>query len=78
MAKKPLKRRESQKINLNYDPEGDVLYINFGGPQPADDAEITDEGVVIRLCEGKIVGFTVLNAREKLYESTNVLEAYMS
>jgi uncharacterized protein YuzE len=76
VAKKPTKRQRSQIVNLNYDAEGDVLYINFGQPQEADDAEITDEGVVIRLREGKIVGFTVLNAKEKLYESGSVLEAY--
>ena len=76
MAKKPVKRQRSQIVNLNYDPEGDVLYINFGQPQEADDAEVTDEGVVIRLREGKIVGFTVLNAKEKLYESGSMLEAY--
>jgi len=76
VAKKPTKRQRSQIVNLNYDVEGDVLYINFGQPQEADNAEITDEGVVIRLREGKIVGFTVLNAKEKLYESGSVLEAY--
>jgi uncharacterized protein YuzE len=76
MTKKVTKVQQPRKINLNYDPEGDVLYINFGQPQPADDADITDEGVIIRLREGKIVGFTVLNAKEKLYESSDVLEAY--
>ena len=76
MAKKPIKGQRAPTINLNYDPEGDVLYINFGQPQEADDAEITDQGVVIRVREGKIVGFTVLNAKEKLYESGSVLEAY--
>lgn len=76
MAKKPVREQRSQTINLNYDSEGDVLYINFGQPQEADDSDITDEGVIIRLREGKIVGFTVLNAKEKLYKSDSVLEAY--
>lgn len=40
---------ELEKIKMNYDEEGDVLYINFGRPQKADDSDITDEGVVIRL-----------------------------
>lgn len=71
-----MKAQRSQKVVLDYDPEGDVLYIHLGQPQPADDSDITDEGVIIRLREGKIVGFTVLNAKEKLYESSNVLEAY--
>ncbi|MBI4286886.1 MAG: DUF2283 domain-containing protein [Chloroflexi bacterium] len=55
------------KVKMDYDPEGDVLYISFGGPQPADDSDITDEGVIVRLREGKIVGLSILNAGKKLY-----------
>ena len=55
-------------VKLNYDSEGDVLYINFGEPQPADDSDITDEGVIVRLREGKIVGLSILNAGKKLYQ----------
>jgi uncharacterized protein YuzE len=78
VAKKSVKKQQPHTIRMNYDAEGDVLYINFGKPQEADDSDITDDGVVIRLRDGKIVGFTVLNAREKLYESTEVLETYAS
>ena len=49
-----------------YDPEGDVLYISFGAPQPADDADVTDEGVIVRLREGRIVGLSILNATRKV------------
>jgi hypothetical protein len=35
-----------EKVRLNYDPEGDVLYINFGAPEEADDADITEEGSI--------------------------------
>lgn len=55
-----------EKIRLDYDQEGDVLYIDFGQPQPADDSDVTDEGVVVRLSEGKIVGLTILNAMKNL------------
>lgn len=55
------------QVKMNYDPEGDVLYIHFGEPQAADDSDITDEGVIVRLREGKIVGLSILNAREKIY-----------
>ena len=57
---------KADQIKMNYDPEGDVLYISFGEPQAADDSDVTDEGVVIRLREGKIVGLTVLNAGTRL------------
>jgi len=55
-----------EKIRMNYDKEADVLYINFGRPRPADDSDITDEGVIIRLNKGKIVGLSILNAGKKI------------
>ena len=54
------------RTKLSYDPEGDILYISFGDSQPADDSDITDEGIVVRLRESRIVGLTVLNARKKV------------
>lgn len=62
MAEVPLVKNS----RLSYDVEGDVLYINFGEPQPADDSDITDEGVIIRLRDGKIVGLTILNATKRV------------
>lgn len=55
-----------ERTKLNYDAENDVLYINFDQPQPADDSDITDEGVIIRLRENKIIGLTILNAAKML------------
>lgn len=55
-----------EKTRLNYDQETDVLYINFDPPQPADDSDITDEGVIIRLRNNHIVGLTILNAAKVL------------
>ena len=57
---------EKVKIHYNYDPEGDVLYINFGEPKPADESTLTNDDVIIRYREGKIVGMTILNAAERL------------
>jgi len=53
-------------IEVDYDPQGDVLYISFGKPQEADDSDITEEGVIIRLREGKIIGLTILNASKRM------------
>lgn len=58
---------ELKNVKMDYDEEGDVLYIYFGTPFPADDSYVTDEGVVIRTREDRIVGLTILNARERLY-----------
>jgi uncharacterized protein YuzE len=58
---------ELSNVKMDYDSEGDVLYIDFGKPYPADDSHVTEEGVIIRTREERIVGLTILNAQEKLY-----------
>jgi len=55
-----------ERTKLNYDRDTDTLYINFDPPQTADDSDITDEGVIIRLRNDKIVGLTILNAARML------------
>ena len=55
-----------RNITTDYDPEGDVLYISLGKPREADDSDVTEEGVIIRLKEGKIVGLTILNASKRM------------
>jgi uncharacterized protein YuzE len=55
-----------KNTHLNYDSQNDVLYINFGSPQTAEDSDITDEGIIVRLREGKIIGLTILNATKNL------------
>jgi uncharacterized protein YuzE len=55
-----------EQTRLSHDHEGDVLYISFGEPALADDSDITDEGVIVRLREGRIVGLTVLNAAKRV------------
>lgn len=67
MAKTELTRN----IEVDYDPKGDVLYINFGKPQEADDTDITEEGVIIRLKQGKIIGLTILNASKRMPQKQN-------
>jgi uncharacterized protein YuzE len=64
-----------RNIEVDYDSVGDVLYISFGKPQEADDSDITDEGVIIRLKEGKIVGLTILNASKRMPEITRKAKA---
>jgi len=56
----------AKKLHLNYDREGDVLYISFGHPRTSDDSDVTDEGVVVRLRQGRIVGLTILNASKRI------------
>lgn len=39
----------------------------FGGPQLANDSDMTNEVVIIRLKEGKIIGLTIPNAKKRLH-----------
>jgi len=65
----------TRNMEVDYDSVGDVLYISFGKPQEADDSDITDEGVIIRLKEGKIVGLTILNASKRMPKITRKAKA---
>ena len=70
-ARSRSKAELARNIEVDYDSKGDVLYINFGKPQEADDSDITEEGVVIRLKEGKIIGVTILNASKRMPHKQN-------
>ncbi len=51
-----------KKFHIDYNKEADVLYISFERPQKATDTEVTDEGILLRYRENKLVGITILNA----------------
>lgn len=55
------------KLHLDYDEEGDVLYLAFGQPKPALGVDI-GEGVVLRYDESKkeVVGITIVGIGSKL------------
>ncbi len=59
----------ADKVRADYDPEGDVLYISFGEPQAADDADVTDDDIIVRTRAGKIVGITILDASARIADS---------
>jgi len=54
-----------KRIWWTYDEEADVLYINFKKPSYADDAELTEDDIIIRYEKDEVVGITVLNASER-------------
>lgn len=49
----------------SYDPEADVLYINFKKPSHATDSELTDDDVVVRYEGDEMIGLTVLHASKR-------------
>ena len=49
----------------SYDPQGDVLYINFKKPSHATDSRLTDTDIIVRYDGKEIVGITILNASKR-------------
>lgn len=47
-----------------YDEEADVLYLSFED-EAADDSELTDDGLLLRYKDGRLIGVTVMNASKK-------------
>ena len=72
-----ISKHSAEQLSLNYDVEGDVLYVNFGLPQEADDSDMTEDGIIVHLKEDKLVGLTILNAKDRLYNPA-LLESHRS
>jgi uncharacterized protein YuzE len=50
--------------HVDYDKDGDVLYLRIGSEQPAADTFATPEGHAVRLDErGTVIGITIVNAK---------------
>jgi uncharacterized protein YuzE len=60
-----LSQSPEHNVWLSYDPEADVLYINFKKPSSADDSELTDDDVIVRYERDRIIGYTVLHASKR-------------
>jgi len=52
------------KFQTNYDREADVLYVTFERAA-ADDSDLTDDDVVLRYREGRLIGITILHASKR-------------
>ena len=57
-----LRSNDTETLWVDYDREADALYLNFERPQDADDSEMSDDGVVTRYRDKRVVGYTILNA----------------
>jgi uncharacterized protein YuzE len=60
-----------------YDPEADVLYIDFHNPpKSSDDSELTDDDIVIRYDDREeIVGLTILHVSQRTEPQIHPREA---
>jgi len=62
--------QKREKIDWEYDGQGDVLYLSIGKPRKAIGVDI-GQGVIVRYDEKKkeVVGLTVLGVRSRLLEN---------
>lgn len=58
-------RAPQHAVWLTYDEEADTLYVNFKKPSYATDSELTDEDVIVRYEDDRVIGFTVLHASKR-------------
>ncbi|CAN5479690.1 hypothetical protein BH24GEM3_BH24GEM3_03820 [soil metagenome] len=49
----------------SYDPEANVLYINFKKPARATDSILTADDVIVRYEGEEVIGFTILHASKR-------------
>lgn len=56
----------TQRFWVDYDAGADVLYISLERPQKATDSTMTDEGILLRYREDRLVGVTILEASARV------------
>ena len=71
MAKSEVIALSPDKMEVEYDKEADVLYISFSPGMAADDSELTDNDIIIRYKNRKIIGLTVLHFSERRRQKKN-------
>lgn len=65
MAKSEIVALSTQSVDVEYDEKTDVLYISFSPDSRADDSELTENDVLIRYKNGKIIGLTILHFSQR-------------
>ncbi len=65
MAKTEQVKLSPELVDVEYDTKRDVLYIAFSRDTVADDSELTDNDVLLRYKDNKIIGLTVLHFSER-------------
>lgn len=65
MAKTEQVKLAPERIDVEHDERGDTLYIAFSPDTVADDSELTDNDVLIRYKDNKIIGLTILHFSER-------------
>lgn len=59
--------KDIDQIWFEYDRQTDILYINFGYDiEEADEALLTENNVVVRVKEGRVVSLTVFDFMKRI------------
>lgn len=66
MAKSVLSVSKLEKLDVDYDEEGDVLYISFGRPVAASDTRTLENDIIVRYKGERIIGITVPSFKKRL------------
>lgn len=53
------------RFESSYDREADVLYLTFEPGIAADDSEMTDDDILLRYKDERLIGVTVLSASQR-------------
>lgn len=54
----------ARQVWVDYDAEGDVLYLSFARPQQATDSVMGEDGHIYHYRGEQLVGVTILHARQ--------------
>ena len=58
-ALKAVRQSNANDVHIRYDRDVDVMYVNIGTPEPADDSELGDDDILYRYANGKVIGLTI-------------------
>ena len=59
----------SRQVWVDYDAEGDVLYLSFEMPQQATDSVMGEDGFLYHYRDERLVGVTILKASQRAHEA---------
>ena len=59
----------SRQVWVDYDAEGDVLYLSFEMPQQATDSVMGEDGLLYHYRDERLVGVTILHASQRAQEA---------
>ena len=64
-ALKAVHQSKATDLHIRYDVAGDVMYVSFGVPVPADNSELSEDDILYRYADGKIIGLTITHFSER-------------